>query len=752
MTGSVPLRDRPGWVPRTDAQDKAVGATRYMTDIDAPSALWGVVVRSPLPHAKVLGIDPTPARAVAGVVCVLTAADVPGNNRFGILTADQAVFADTRVRYAGEALALVVAEAEDAARRGAGRVRLELSPLPTVDDALSALSEEAPEIHPGGNLAHYERFDRGDAAAALTECAYVHEAVYRTPAQWAAPLDTEGGIALPRGDGGIDLFVGSQAGRRDREQLARILAEPEDRFRIVSSPTGGAFGAKDELTVQAHLALAVRATDRPVRLVWRRGEAAFAAIRRHGYRIRARSGIDADGRLLAHAVEIVADTGAYASLGPTVLFNSVEHASGPYRIEHLSVDARLAYTNNGVAGACRGFGVPQIGFATERQLDALARCAGLNPRIVRERNLRHPRDRGMFGQTVAASNGARETFEAIGHGPVRTATTANASTGRVLIGVGSASAHQCDGLGRGLEDPCAARIGLSRDGAIEFAIGLEEFGQGMAASARLQVAERLGIAPEDVRVRLGDTALDLASGTTTASRGTSVVRLALDRLAAPFAAALAEAAGTTLGVPTCEIALIPGGLRCGDDRPVPFAELAGGLSSLPVLDTAFGFPETPDGPAKSHLTFAYTAAACRVEVDRISGRIRVTDLDVATHCGPVADPLGYQGQIEGAAVMALGWTLFEDAGRPAAVHAPTNFDGYALPGVADAPRITVIPCEQVPDDDPHTRVGGAGEIGFDAVAPAIAAAVSEAVGAEVTELPIRPAWVLAALDAGTGST
>lgn len=747
MAGPTSLRERPEWMARPDAPDKAAGLTRYMTDIDAGSALWAVVVRAPLPHAEIVSIDPAPARQVAGVVCVLTAVDVPGSNRFGILSADQPVFAETRVRYPGEALALVVAETEDAARRGAARVALDLKPLPVVDDPFAALLDDAPAIHPGGNLAHHERFERGEVETALAECVHVHEAVYRTPAQWAAPLDTEGGIALPRGDGGIDLFVGSQAGRRDRTQLARILAEAEDRFRIVSSPTGGAFGAKDELTVQAHLALAVRATDRPVRLVWRRGEAAFAAIRRHAYRIRARSGADADGRVLAHKVEIIADTGAYASLGPTVLFNSVEHAGGPYRIAHLSVDARLAHTNNGVAGACRGFGVPQISFATERQLDGLARRAGLSPRALRARNLREARDRGAFGQTVAASNGARETFEALGKGPVLAAVPPAKADPRWLTGIGTASAYQCDGLGRGLEDPCAARIGLARDGAIEFAVGLEEFGQGTAASARLQVAERLGIAPADVRVRLGDTALGLASGTTTASRGTSLVRLALDRLAPAFSAALHEAAGAVLGVPIDDLRLVPGGVRCADARTVPFADLAVRLTSSPVLDTAFGFPETPDGPEKSHLTFAYTAAACRVRVDRVTGRIHVTELDVATHCGPVADPLGYQGQMEGAAVMALGWSLLEDAGLPATGCAPTNFDGYALPGFADAPRLTVLPCEQVAHDDPHTRVGGAGEIGFDAVAPAIAAAVSDALGVEVTELPIRPAWVLARLAA-----
>jgi len=744
-----PLRARPTWLARPDAAEKIAGATRYMTDLTVPGMLHVVIVRSPLAHARLTGIESGAARTMPGVAAVITADDVPGVNGFGILTPNQPVLAGDRVRFRGEAVALVVADTPERARHAAAAVRLDLDPLPVIADARSALAPQACPIHDGGNLAHVESMSRGDVEGALAGAAFVHEAEYATPAQWAAPLDTEGGLAVPRSDGGLDLFVGAQAARRDREQLARILAEPPETFRIVSSPTGGAFGAKDELTVQGHLALAVRVTGRPVRLVWHRTEAALAAIRRHAYWVRCRTGMSRDGELVAHAVEIVADTGAYDSLGPTVLFNSVEHAGGPYRIPAVAVDARLAYTNNGVAGACRGFGVPQIMFATERQIDALAHAAGLDPRAVRRRNLRTPSDPGSFGQRVAASDGARETFEALEHGPVLGASTASAARDddRYLHGIGSASAYQCDGLGRGLPDPGAARLSLTRSGRIEIALGLEEFGQGTVASARLQVAERLGIAVDDVEVRLGDTALELDSGTTTASRGTSVVRMALDAIAERFTHDLLQAAGTVTGVRARPVRLVPGGLESDDGSRHTFEALARSLETLPERMARFAFPETPDGPDKSHLTFAYTASACRVRVDRVTGRIQVTDLDVATHCGPVADPLGYQGQMEGAAVMALGWTLTEAAGATAGAGAPSNFDGYALPGHADSPRITVLPCERVPDDDPHAKVGGAGEIGFDAVAPAVAAAVTAAIGVPVTSLPIRPEWVLDVLAA-----
>ena len=321
---------------------------------------------------------------------VLTHRDVPGLNRFGIVVPDQPVLCEDRVRYVGDAIAAVAAESAELADYALSLIEVDYEPLPILDSPAAALREDAPLLHPEGNVLHRTQYARGETETAFEQCAHIVEATYRTPRQMHGYMETEGGLFTWETDGRLTVQAATQHGYKDRMQLARILAIPEERIRVISSPIGGSFGGKDELNVQPYGSLLSMQTKRPVKMHHSRRESICAGLKRHPMEVTMRTGIDADGRLLAHSVQIVADTGAYATLGAPVLNFATEHAMGPYRIPNVHVEGVSVFTNNGVSGEFRGFGGNQVIFALESQIDKLAAAAGLSPWELRRRNLRQP--------------------------------------------------------------------------------------------------------------------------------------------------------------------------------------------------------------------------------------------------------------------------------------------------------------------------------------------------------------------------
>jgi xanthine dehydrogenase D subunit/xanthine dehydrogenase C subunit len=741
------------WHIRPDGPAKVAGSFAYLTDHRMSDMLVGRILRAGRPHARIVAIDTRQAEELPGVVAVVTHRDVPGLNAFGIVVQDQPAFCHDKVRYVGDVVAAVAAVDAETAEAALALIDVTYEPLPVVTDPEQALAPDAPLVHASGNLQRVIDFARGDVKTGFAACSYILEDTYRTPRQMHGFMETEGGWAALRPNGSLEVHAGGQHAARDRLQLSRILGMPEDRIRVVTSPTGGAFGGKDELTVQPALALLALKTGRPVRIKLSRAESVQAGTKRHPMMIRMRTGCDKDGKILAQQVDLLADAGAYASLGPGVLETALEHAAGVYAIPTMKTRGRLAYTNNGVCGAFRGFGANQMNYAVECQIDRLAERCGLSPLEMRWRNVRQPGTGGYFGQAVAPSERLVEMIEAAEASPLWQAARGGGLDDEI-IGVGMAMNYHGNGLGSVVPDPAGGRLRLAKDGRIEAVFTLDEMGQGLLTSIVATVSEQLGCGRDDIRPVTGDSAAGPDSGSTAAARSSFVV-WQTTRLAAPvLSGKLCAAAAKILGRDADTLMLVPGGiadrLSNSDDILLSFADLAQSFDEdeLPTADISFDYPRTDYTAGNARFLFVYGACVARVAVNRISGQIRVLDLNQHSAAGPVLDIAAYLGQQEGGAVQGMGSTLTEDALIRDGEYLTGNFDSYMMPGIADAPeRMVVYALEDLDANDPYGP-RGVGELGIGAVTPAIVNAVFDATGMCPTVTPISPESILSAMSAG----
>ena len=734
------------WHVRPDLPGKIAAQMPYLTDARRDDMLVGATLRLDVPHARILSIDTSAAEALPGVKAVVTHRDIQGENSFGIVFPDQPALCFDKVRYLGDPVAGVAAVDRETALKALTLIKVDYEALPSVGDPAAALDDSAEAVHVAGNLASTVELQRGDTEAGFAAAAHVVEETYVTPRQMHGFMETEGGYAEPTPEGGLAMFAGGQYGVRDRQQLARILAMPEETIRVVTSPTGGGFGGKDELTVQPVLALLALKANAPVRMQWTRAESVLAGTKRNPFRIRMRTACDADGMLLAQEVDFVADSGAYASLSPGVLETANEHACGPYVSPNVKTRGRLAYTNNGTCGAFRGFGANQMTYAIECQMDQLAALCGLDPVEIRRRNLRTPGMRGFLGQLVAPSERLTEMLGAAAASPMWREQT-DAPPGKA-IGTGMALIYQGNGLGTMPHDEAITRIRLAADGKIEAQFGLDEMGQGLIPSIHAAVADRLGCARDDVRAVIGDTATTPDSGSTTASRGGYVVWKGTELMAPGFTdKLLARAAGMLERAPET-LRIIPGGIAdAATNSRVPllsFAELAEQLAPGEIIceEADFGFPKSDYTKGNARFIFAFGVTLVRVAVDRATGEVRVLDIELHTAAGPVMDLAAYLGQMEGGLVQGLGFTLTEDVLIENGRFLTTNYDNYFMPTVRDAPdRMTSFALENLDAGDPFGP-RGAGEISINSITPAIANAVADALGRWPAITPFRPEDIL----------
>lgn len=740
---------------RPDGVDKVTGKLKFLTDLSFPNMLHGKILRSAYPHAKIISISTKKAEELPGVRAVITSKDVPGLNRFGLIFPDQPVLCDERVRYVGDAVAAVAAETEEIAEKALQLIEVEYEPLPVIDDPEQALLPSAPRLHPDGNILHQASYQKGNVEEAFQTCDVIVEETYELPRQMHAYMETEGGVIVPEKDGRITVYVGTQHGYKDRFQLARILNVPESKIRVVSSPIGGSFGGKDELNIQPYGALLAIKTGCPVKIHQSRRESVRSGLKRHPMKITMKTGASRNGKILAHQVRIIADTGAYATLGPAVLDFAVEHATGPYIIPNVHVEGLSVYTNNGVAGEFRGFGGNQVTFALEGQIDRLAVKLGICPMELRKRNLRKADDLGPVGQEIAPTDGAAQVLKAISQSPLlnkKESIEWGEGTDRwKKTGIGVAIAMHGGGLGYGRLDPAGGRLSLNEDGKIEIAFGFEEFGQGLLFVIEQLVIKEIGCSANDIKITIGDTDRVPRSGSSTASRGTSMVWHALQRMKDPFKKRLLEKASQCTGVPATQLYLGPIGIWSCDglnsEPLITYQQIAHETKDDPIqIETEFHFPTTPYSIPGGHYLYSFAACAVKVEVDELTGIVRVKNLDQAVAAGPVIYPTGYLGQIEGGSVMALGYTLLEEAIMEKGKYVTENFDSYLIPTINDIPHsMDITAIEELYEGDPYGP-RGVGEIGTVAVAPAIAKAIYDAIGLWVTKLPVSREEIVKAVN------
>lgn len=741
------------WRIRPDGPDKVTGQLTYLTDMSADQMLHGRILRSLHPHARLRSLRTERAKQLPGVHAILTHADIPGLNGYGIAQPNQPVFCTDTVRYVGDAIAAVAAETPELAEQALALIEVEYEVLPVVDDPEQALLEYAPQLHPEGNVLHRNGYQKGDIAEGFAACTCIVENTFTTPRQMHTYMETEGGLFIPEKDGRLTVYSPTQHGLLDRYQLSRILAVPEEQIRVKSSPIGGSFGGKDELNVQPYGALLAMYTKRPIKIHQSRMESVRAGLKRHPMKITMKTGADASGRILAHQVHVIADTGAYATLGAEVLNFALEHVVGPYEYEHVDVQGISVYTNNGMSGEFRGFGGNQTIFALESQLDRLAAAMQLDPWELRRRNMQPARDRGPFGQDIAVTDNAAAVWQAIADSPLWQSRTTEAPCDGAMPwvkrGIGAAFAMHGAGLGYGMPDQAGGRLVLAADGKIEAVFGYEEMGQGLLAALEQMLIEQFGFASSDLRLVVGDTDIVPDSGSTTASRATSMMWKALQHMKPAFVEKLLARAAQLLNCSMEQLRLGEGGIwgergtaenaREGD-RLLTYAALAE-AGEIIRCETSFRYPQTTMNRIGAHYMYTYSAVVVKVEVNELTGRVKLLNQYHAVAAGPIINPQGYLGQIEGGSSMALGFTILEDAIMEKGHYMTRNLDTYLIPTIAEMDgQVEVLPIEKLPEGDPHGP-RGLGEVGSVTLAPAIVAAVYEATGKWISSLPIQPEWL-----------
>ncbi|HOV85268.1 MAG TPA: xanthine dehydrogenase family protein molybdopterin-binding subunit [Syntrophobacteraceae bacterium] len=565
--------------PRHDAAAKVTGREKYALDHYEDNLLWAGVKRARIAHGRIRGIDSAEARGLPGVHAVLTARDIRGSNRQGIVHKDQPVLAEDKVRHWAEPVAMVLTEDRETLRAALDLIRVEFEPLPGVFDPEEALHLEAPRVHEKGNLLLEAVIRVGNATTSLDECHVVVEGDFRVPAQEHAFLETENGIARQQPDGKIVLIVSTQAPFRDRFEIAHALGIEADAVRIIAPYLGGGFGGKDGTTVQCLLVLAaMHAGGRPVKMWWEREESFAAGYKRHPVQMHYRLGALADGTLHALHCRLVYDTGAYAHLGGEVMALGMEHAGGPYRIPNTLIEGRCVYTNHPVSGAMRGFGVCQVTFAIERMMDRLAEKLGMDRLEIRLKNALRRGDTNTSGVTLVHSTGIAQCLETLGRHPLWTRRRKwKDSPGPFKRrGVGIAAAWNAMGYGRGLPDSAIARVELTREGRIRVYSGVSDMGQGNA-SAFVQIAGEI-LCQEASHMELvqPDTDRTHPSGSSSAGRTTYTYGNALIEACRELKAKLLHRAALMLLLDEPRgLALLPGKVRhLPSGREVPLDALA----------------------------------------------------------------------------------------------------------------------------------------------------------------------------------
>jgi len=734
-------------IERRGARERLRGVTRFAADLNVAGLVTAMVLRSDRPHALVREFDAADAKSVPGCLGVFTWRDIPGRNRFGIISKDQELLVEHKVRCVGDPIALVVAETEEAAQQAMHKIRVVYEDLPSVFDPEEALGAAAPRIHEKGNLLGRRVFKHGSSEEAFKHSDVFVERTYTTSFVEHAYLEPDAGLAYVDDNGILVVHASTQNPHYDQKDVADLLGLGEDRVRIIQMATGGGFGSKLDLNVQGFVGLAAFLVRRPVRMVYSREEAFLATAKRHPLKIRYKSGANRDGRLTAIDVTIIGDTGAYASYGLAVLSRSAVHATGPYEVPNVHIESIFAYTNNPMAGAMRGFGVPQLAFAHESQMDLIAEELGLSPLEIRRRNALRIGSQTATGQCLTASVGIRATLDAVAQRWEEAKKEKPSTRPFVRRGVGIAS--MIYGIGNtGMQNPSTAHVELGRDGSVTLYSGAADIGQGSSTVLVQIAAEELGLRPEAIGSIIADTALTSSAGATSASRQTYISGNAVLDATRKLREVILTEAAMMLKVDRGELDLRDGSvfLRTDPGKVVSFKDIAERASrtGLPLKWQGYFDPDTtpldPEtGQGRPYATYAFASHVAEVEVDSLSGEVRVLRVTAAHVVGKAINPSNVEGQIYSGVAMGFGLALMEEF-HPGETE---SLKDYHIATCADMPAITPIIVE---DPEPTGPFGakGVGEPALIPTAPAIANAVADALGARVYDLPLNLERVLKA--------
>ncbi len=751
-------------LPRHDATAKTLGVAAYPDDIDIKNQAWMKIIFAEIPHAIVEQIHIKDAKAAPGVIDVLTAADVPVNS-YGLLTPDQPVLCGpgsteqaTRVRWEADHVALVIAETRAEAAAAAKLVQVDYAPLPIVTDPEAALLPGSPLIDESkkNNILYEYHINRGDVDVAFSEADVIVESTYRTQPQEHAYLQPESGLSFIREDGRIEVVVAGQWMHEDRQQIAHSLNLPEEEIVVRYPAIGGAFGGREDMSIQIPLALAALKTGRPVKTTWSREESIIGHHKRHAFIFKSKWAANRDGKIIAAKVDVVSDAGAYMYTSSKVLGNAALSCLGPYEISNVQVDAFAVATNNCPGGAFRGFGGPQGHFAAEMQVAKLAEALGMDPVEIRMRNLLREgailptrsvvpqgctapevtEEAAQRGGWLNGSEGWQRPFPPSGRAPSAEpsliessnnessnnessekrsrdesiATSLDASRSSIVRGVGLATSYKNVGFSFGFPEHCYATVELHGGATVERAVvGCvgADVGQGAHLAFRQIAADLLNLGIEQVALIADHTDITGSSGSASASRLTFMAGNAIK-------------------------GAVEGALNQWEEEERP-AKCE--YVYIPRPTTA---PDPATGESDPSITYGYCAQVAEVAVDLETGHITVERLVSVNDVGKAVNPQQVEGQIEGAAAQSIGWTLLEDYKQKEGRTTTPHFSNYLIPGILDVAQVIEPVILELPDPQGVMGMRGMAEMPMIPTAPAIAAAVYDAIGVWIDQLPITP--------------
>ena len=732
---------------RPDGTAKTQGNFAFSSDYQAENMLWGGTLRSPHAHARIVSIDPTEAWRIPGVETIVFADDVPGKATYGLISSDQPVFARDVVRYMGEPIAAVAADHPETCRRALAAIKVTYELLPVLADMDVAIDPTTTPIHPDGNVFRHQRIVSGDPSATGD---VVVEGTYEIGMQDQAFLGLEAALAYPDpGGAGVELVVATQWLHEDRKQIADCLNLSPDKVRLVLGGVGGAFGAREDISLQVHTCLLALRTGRPVKIQYSREESFFGHVHRHPGRVHLRHHATRDGKLVKIEGWMKLDGGAYASTSAAVLINGITHLQGPYACDNAVLDAWATRTNNPPCGAMRGFGVVQACFAHEGQMDKLAEVLGMSPVDIRLRNAMRTGDRLFTGQVVDSVAPVERCIRETASIPLPPESTVSTGSLELPGGAGRTTdpRHVKRGIGwgvsiknlmysEGFDDSAEAKCTLA-DGVATLKFATAEVGQGFVVLAQQIARTVLGV--DTVILDPIDTQIGSA-GSTSASRQTWMSGGAVDGACRLVRERLFEHVATANGLDPLRLAIdgtdvvdTMGSLR------VPVADASRGIS----LEQTFLHRHRPteeldeNGQGNCHVAFAFVAHRAVVDVDTELGLVKVVQIATAQDVGQVLNPLALQGQIEGGIAQGLGLAVMEEIVVDNGIVRNPSFTDYLLPTALDAPDVVAIPIEEY---EPLAPLGakGVGEPPCISVTPAIVAAIRAATGRELPRTPVRP--------------
>jgi xanthine dehydrogenase D subunit len=740
---------------RPDGAQKTRGEFAYSSDLWAEDMLWGATLRSPHPYARILGVDLTEALKLPGVYAVLTHEDVPGENLYGLEHPDQPVLAVDIVRYQGEPVAIVAADHPETARRAAARIEVDYEVLTPVTDAEAAMRDGAPVLHPdheGGNVVRHAPIRFG-AEAPTADVVVTGE--YTVGMQDQAFLGPESGLAVPAEDGGIDLYVATQWLHADQRQVAAALGLAPDKVRLHLAGVGGAFGAREDLSMQVHASMLALHTRKPIKIVYGREESFFGHVHRHPAVMRYEHGATREGDLVYVKAEIILDGGAYASTTAAVTGNAATLGAGPYRVPNVQVDCYGVYTNNPPCGAMRGFGAVQACFGYESQMDKLAEALHLHPVDLRVRNAAERGTRMPTGQVIDAPAPVAELLELVRGKPMPADPVAprdlrelpggvsNTTHGEgVVRGVGYGVGIKNVGFSEGFDDYSTARVRvevIAGEPVVSVHTAAAEVGQGLVTLMAQIARTELGI--QRVQIQPSNTFVGSA-GSSSASRQSYVTGGAVKAACEEVRAAVLALAGDQ-GVAAVGL---EGGKVVSASREV-LADLVDVLGAE-VVERTVEWRHRPTEPLDpvtgqgfAHVQYAFAAHRAVVDVDVDLGLVRVVELACAQDVGKAMNPDAVVGQIQGGSAQGLGLAVMEEIQVVDGVVRNPSFTDYLIPTVLDMPPMPIDVLERA---DPHAPYGlrGVGEPPTLSSTPAIVAAIRAATGCALARVPVRPEHIV----------